>query len=258
MDIQRRRILATLLLAPLMVACQQQQTGPQTTSTGNGGAVKLLVFSKTAAFRHASIPDGIAALRQFANEHHVTMDFTEDSSVFTPDHLKQYRAVIFLLTSGNVFNTAQEDAFMQYIQHGGGYVGIHSASDTEHGWPWYGNLVGSFFKEHPAVQQATVDVVDHSQPSTSMLPERWVRSDEWYNFATNPASNNSVHVLLKVDESTYHGGTMNGDHPIAWYHEYNGGRAWYTAMGHTSESYHEPLFLAHIWGGIAYAARLAE
>ncbi len=252
MGMKRRQILAALLLAPLVVACQRQQAA----SVGNVGSVRLLVFSKTAAFRHASIPDGIAALRQLAYQHHVTMDFTEDSSVFTPDRLKQYRAVIFLLTSGNVFNVAQEDAFMQYIQQGGGYVGIHSASDTEHGWSWYGDLVGSFFKEHPAVQQATIDVIDRSQPSTSMLPERWVRSDEWYNFATNPS--NSVHVLLKVDESAYHGGTMNGNHPIAWYHEYNNGRAWYTAMGHTSESYHEPLFVAHIWGGIVYAAGLTH
>jgi type 1 glutamine amidotransferase len=253
---KRRQILAALLLAPLVVACQRQQAGQQTASAGNGGSVRLFVFSKTAAFRHAPIPDGIAALRQLADQHHVTMDFTEDSSVFTPDRLKQYRAVIFVLTSGNVFNAAQEDAFMQYIQQGGGCVGIHSASDTEHGWSWYGDLVGSFFKEHPAVQQATIDVIDRSQPSTSMLPERWARSDEWYNFATNPS--NSVRVLLKVDESTYHGGTMNGNHPIAWYPEYNNGRAWYTAMGHTSESYHEPLFVAHIWGGIVYAARLTH
>lgn len=251
-----RYITAIFLLALLLVSCQRQQAGSGITSTEKGGTVKLLVFSKTAAFRHASIPDGIAALHRLADEHHMTMDFTEDSSVFTVERLAQYRAVIFLLTSGDVFNEAQKNAFMQYIQHGGGYVGVHSASDTEHHWPWYGKLVGAFFQEHPAVMQATVDVVDRTYSSTSMLPVHWIRTDEWYNFATNPSS--SVHVLLKVDERTYYGGTMNGNHPIAWYHSYDGGRAWYTAMGHTSESYHEPLFVAHLWGGIVYAAGLSQ
>jgi len=110
---------------------------------------------------------------------------------------------------------------------------------------------------HSHVTQATLNVVDRSHSSTSMLPQQWVRTDEWYNFATNPRSN-GVHVLLTIDEATYKGGVMGKDHPIAWYHEYDGGRAWYTAMGHTSESYKEPLFLAHLWGGIVYAANLSE
>ncbi|QBD83766.1 ThuA domain-containing protein [Ktedonosporobacter rubrisoli] len=213
---------------------------------------KLLVFSKTAGFRHASIGAAIAAIKKLATEHGVEADFTEDANMFTFTKLKQYNAVVFLLTSGEVFDSQQQQALMQYVHAGGGYAGVHSASDTEHSWPWYGKLVGAFFLSHPAVSQATIDVVDAAHPSTSMLPVHWSRTDEWYNFATNPRA--SVHVLLQVDEHTYKGGTMGADHPIAWYHSFEGGRAWYSALGHTSESYSEPLFLAHLWGGISYAA----
>ena len=221
--------------------------------------IRLLVFSKTAAFRHASIPDAIAALRKLAASQGVAIDFTEDASVFTGTNLARYNAVVFLLTTGHVLNTDQQAAFERYIQHGGGFAGVHSASDTEYDWPWYGQLVGAYFDRvhgHSHVVQATVHVVDHTHPSTSMLPPTWIRTDEWYNFATNPS--NSVHVLLTVDEKTYQGGVMGANHPIAWYHAFDGGRSWYTAMGHTSASYHEPLFLAHLWGGILYAAGVAS
>lgn len=217
--------------------------------------LKLLVFSKTGGFRHASIPDAIAALRKLAASQNVAVDFTEDASVFTTANLSRYNAVVFLLTTGEILNTSQQAAFEQYIRQGGGYAGVHSATDTEYSWPWYGQLVGAFFDRvhgHSHIVQATVDVIDHSHLSTSMLSATWVRTDEWYNFASNPRDR--VHVLLTVDEKTYHGGVMGTFHPIAWYHSFDGGRSWYTAMGHTSESYQEPLFLAHLWGGILYAA----
>lgn len=191
-----------------------------------------------------------------AVQQHVAVDFTENAAAFTDANLARYAAVVFLLTTGNVLDAEQQAAFERYIQHGGGYVGVHSASDTGYNWPWYGQLVGAYFQNHSRVVQATVRVVDPAHPSTSMLPAAWVRSDEWYNFRTNPR--NSVHVLLTVDERTYRGGEMGAFHPIAWYHSFDGGRAWYTAMGHTSESYHEPLFLAHLWGGILYAAGAQE
>ena len=226
-------------------------------TAGSTGAcrIKLLVFSKTGAFRHASIPDAIAAIRMLALNQHVAVDFTEDAAVFTDANLSQYAAVVFLLTSGEVLNADQQATFERYIHHGGGYAGVHSASDTEYDWPWYGHLVGAYFDRvhgHSQVVQATVHVTDRTHPSTVMLPALWVRTDEWYNFASNPRDH--VHVLMTVDEQTYQGGVMGDDHPIAWYHEYDGGRAWYTAMGHTSESYREPLFLAHLWGGMLYAA----
>ena len=218
-------------------------------------ACHILVFSKTGAFRHASIPDAIAALRSIAQREHVTIDFTENASVFTEGNLSHYNAVVFLMTTGNILNTSQKVAFEHYIQHGGGYAGVHSASDTEYSWSWYGQLLGAYFDRvhgHSKVVQARVSVLDSTHLSTRMLPRLWIRTDEWYNFATNPRNN--VHVLMTVDEKTYKGGVMGTYHPIAWYHTFNGGRSWYTAMGHTSESYKEPLFLAHLWGGILYAA----
>jgi len=219
-----------------------------------GGPVyKILVFSKTAAFRHASIPDGIAALKKLGAANNFSVDATEDAAAFTDDNLKQYKAIVFLSTTGDILNDAQKQAMINYIHHGGGFVGVHSASDTEYNWPWYGQLVGAYFDKHPpGTPTAVVHLEDPNHPSTSSLPLTWTHTDEWYNFRTNPRA--SVHVLATVDESTYTGGTMNGDHPIAWCHDFEGGRAWYTALGHTKECYSDPLFLMHLLGGIVYAA----
>lgn len=214
------------------------------------GEGTLLIFSKTEGFRHDSIEDGAAALQQLAKDKGWSSEHTEDASVFTPESLKGYDAVIFLSTTGNILNDEQQKAFEQYIQNGGGFVGIHAAADTEYEWPWYGKLVGAYFESHPHIQEATLVLMDADHPSTSFLPEQWQRTDEWYNYKEiNP----DIHVLLNLDESSYEGGNNGEHHPAAWYHEYDGGRAFYTAGGHTSESYEEELFLKHVWGGIEYA-----
>ncbi len=240
------------------VKCNEQQTkldGSGTPITKDSCSRRLLVFSKTGGFRHASIKDGKIALQKLATEHNFGVDFTEDAGVFSDVNLAHYDAVIFLMTTGNILDDNQKAAFERYIRAGGGYVGVHSASDPEYAWSWYGGLVGAYFDHihgHSKVTQATIHVTDRTHPSTIMLPKVWTRTDEWYNFATNPRG--KVNVLMTIDERTYKGGTMGADHPIAWYHEYDGGRAWYTALGHTLESYYEPLFLAHLWGGIIYAS----
>jgi cytochrome c len=213
----------------------------------------VLVFTRTAGFRHDSIPDGIDALQRLGAEYGFGIDATEDPAAFTDANLASYRAVIFLLTTGHVLELDQQAAFERYVRAGGGYVGVHSATDTEYDWPWYGGLVGAYFDSHPAIQSAIVRVEDSSHPSTRDLPETWLRTDEWYNFRSNPREQPDVHVLASLDESSYSGGRM-GDHPTAWWHSYDGGRAWYTAGGHTRESYGEPLFVAHLLGGIQYAA----
>jgi type 1 glutamine amidotransferase len=215
-------------------------------------AYRIRVFTRTTGFRHDSIPDAVAALRALGAEHGFGVDQTEDSAVFADDQLGMYRAIVFLLTTGDVLDDGQQTEIERYIRAGGGYVGVHSACDTEYDWPWYGGLVGAYFNRHPEIQAATVQVEDRAHPSTIGLPDRWQRTDEWYDFRTNPRE--QVQVLLRLDESTYQGGGMGADHPIAWYHEYDGGRAWYTALGHTSESYREPSFLGHLLGGIQYAA----
>jgi cytochrome c len=214
----------------------------------------VLVFSKTAGFRHDSIPTGIDRIRQLGAANRFRVEATEDPGAFRTNNLRQYEAVVFLSTTGDVLNNAQQAAFERYIQDGGGFVGIHAAADTEYDWPFYGRLVGAYFKSHPAIQQATVKVADRLHPSTSHLPERWVRTDEWYDYRTNPRGN--VHVLATLDESTYTGENMNtgADHPIAWCHGFEGGRSWYTGGGHTQESFGEPAFQRHLLGGIRWAA----
>jgi cytochrome c len=215
-------------------------------------AFTVLVFSRTTGFRHDSIPDGIAAIKALGVEHGFAVEATEDGRRFTDATLSGFKAVVFLSTTGDVLDHDQRAAFERYIRSGGGFVGIHSAADTEYGWPWYGKLVGAYFASHPAVQQASVHVVDREHPATRSLPEVWRRVDEWYNFKTNPSG--GVHVLATLDEQSYAGGTMGADHPIAWCQDFEGGRSWYTAMGHTVESYADSLFRSHLWGGIQSAA----
>ncbi|MCC7387580.1 MAG: ThuA domain-containing protein [Phycisphaerales bacterium] len=216
----------------------------------------VLVYSRTAGFRHDNIPDGIRALQELGETNGFTVDATEDPAQFTPENLDKYGAVVFLSTTGDILNPEQEKAFEGFIAKGRGFVGIHAAADTEYDWPWYGELVGGYFKSHPAVQPADVLVVDPDHPSTRHLPEVWRRTDEWYNYRENPRG--TVHVLLDLDESTYQNGGMDGDHPIAWCREFAGGRAFYTGGGHTTESFSEVEFLQHVLGGIRWAAGVAD
>ncbi len=219
-------------------------------------AVGVLVFTRTAGFRHDSIPAGIAAIRTLGAEHGWRVIATRDAGVFTDAGPSPFDVVVFLSTTGDVLDDEQQAAFKRYIEKGGGYVGVHAAADTEYDWPWYGRLVGAYFESHPAIQEALILVTDREHPSTKMLPPRWLRRDEWYNYRARPAS--TVRVLASLDETTYEGGTMSNDHPIAWCHEFDGGRAWYTGGGHTTESWAEPMFVQHLLGGILWAADRAH
>jgi len=221
--------------------------------TANAEQFKALLFSKTAGWHHESILAGVTAIRQLGQKHDFDVFWTEDANrVINDRELAKYKVVIFLCTTGDIFNAEQQAAFERYIRKGGGFVGIHSASDTEYDWAWYGGLVGAYFREHPAVQTASVVVEDAEHPATRQLPNPWPRNDEWYAFQSNPRS--KVHVLLSLDEQSYQPGTanMDGDHPIAWCHEYDGGRAFYTALGHTDESYADPLFMGHLAGAVSW------
>lgn len=210
----------------------------------------VLVFTKTKAYRHKNISDGVYALREIGKGSFV-VEQTEDSGVFTSDNLKRFSAVVFFSTTGDVLNKDQQGAFEQYIHSGGGFVGIHAAADTEYDWPWYGQLVGAWFKDHTDVILATVRREDKTHISTIDFPDSWRRADEWYRFRTNPREN--VRVLVTVNDQDLGEVTMNGDHPISWMHEFDGGRAWYTGMGHTKESFLEPEFRKHVLGGIVWA-----
>ena len=216
---------------------------------------RILVFSKTAGFHHSSIDEGIAAVQKLGMENKFDVDTTKDSGKFTVENLKQYAAVVFLNTTGDVFNEAQQNAFEQYIKKGGGFVGVHAATDTEYEWPWYGKLVGAYFISHPEQQMASLNVINQNTIATSHLPKVWNRKDEWYNFKNiNP----DLKVLITIDETTYNGGKNGDPHPMAWYHDFDGGRSFYTELGHVEESYTDPLYLKHLLGGINYAMGVSK
>ena len=216
----------------------------------SANSLHLLVFTKTLGFRHASIEQGVDAMVKLCVENGFTMNHSEDASLFTEENLASYDVIIFLNTTGDVLNEDEQMAMENFIKRGGGFVGVHSATDTEYDWPWYGKMVGAYFDSHPKVQKARLEVLTSDHTSTAMLDQEWIRTDEWYNFKKmNPA----VEVLINLDESSYEGGKNGVRHPFAWCHEYDGGRAFYTLGGHTSESYEEKEFLAHLLGGIIYA-----
>lgn len=213
---------------------------------------RVLVFSKTTGFRHDSIPAGIALIRSLGAAHGFAVDATEDASLFTRQSLRSYRAVIFLNTTGEVLNNNQQADFEAYIRGGGGWVGVHSAADTEYSWPFYGELLGgAWFRNHPPIQAATLRVAEETHPSTRHLPPSFSFTDEWYNFQTRPQGR----VLLKLDEASYSPGAgAMGDHPIAWHRSIGTGRAWYTGLGHRIETYADERFVQHLLGGILWAA----
>jgi len=212
---------------------------------------KVLIYSKTNGYHHASIPNGIKAIEQLGAANGFSVDATTDSLQFTDKNLKQYAAVIFLSTTANVLDATEQGAFERYIRSGKGFVGVHAAADTEYDWPWYNQLVGAYFKSHPAQQTAKLEIKDNSFIATKHLPATWERKDEWYNFRDTMWD--KVHILITIDEKSYSGGANYGYHPMAWYREFDGGRSFYTALGHTEESYTDENFLKHLLGGIEYA-----
>lgn len=217
---------------------------------------RVLVFSKTKGFRHASIPQGQAAIRLMGKKYGFAVDTTENAERFNEANLRKYKVVIFLSTTGDVLNQQQQTDFERYIQAGGGYVGIHAATDTEYGWPWYNKLAGGQFLSHPGnpnVRKGQVTVRDKAHPATQGMPDAFEKTDEFYDFKN---FNTDVKVLMTIDEASYGDSKMGAgsNHPMVWYHEYDGGRVFYTAFGHTDETFMEPLFLQHFWGGLRWVA----
>lgn len=220
-------------------------------SFANKKTPKVLVFCKTGAYYHKSIPAGIAAIQKLAAQNGFKCDTTTDSLKFNTRNLRQYDAVIFLNTTGNVLSDVGQKAFEDYIRSGKGYVGIHSASDTEYDWPWYNQLVGAYFKNHPNQQKATFNIVDHSFPGMQKMPQQWELFEELYNFKDTHWD--KMHVLITMDEKTIKGGANGDFHPMSWYHDFEGGRSFYTAIGHLDSTFDDSLYLSHLLGGIQYA-----
>lgn len=215
----------------------------------------VLIYSKTSGYRHQSIEKGAETLKQIGRENGFIVLRTETPSDINTDNLKNYKLVVFLNTTMDVLNNDQQRAFENYIKAGGSFFGIHATADTEYDWPWYGRLVGAYFNGHPNdpnVRKANIQVIDKEHVSTAHLPETWQRDDEWYNYKSiNP----DITVVMNLDESSYEGGTNGDNHPIAWYHEFDGGRAYYTGGGHTDESFDEPDFRKHLLGAIEWCLK---
>jgi glucose/arabinose dehydrogenase/type 1 glutamine amidotransferase len=210
----------------------------------------ILVFYKTGGYYHESIPSGVKAIQELGLKNDFDVDTTTNAGMFVEDSLKKYAAIVFLSSTLELLAGNQEIALERYIQAGGGFVGIHAAADAEYDWKWYVQMIGASFKSHPANQEATLIINDKNHPSTNFLPATWTRTDEWYNFKNlNP----DVKVLISIDEKSYQGGENGDKHPMAWYHNFDGGRVFYTELGHTNESFVEPMYLKHILGGIQYA-----
>ena len=236
---KRYGLLLLIIFLPFLAQAQEAQ-------------FKVLTFSKTEGYRHASISAGLTGLKKMAKEHFFDLDHTEDSRIFSSDTLNNYDVVILLNTTGDVFNNEQKEGFQAFLRSGKGVVGIHSATDTEYNWPWYNEMIGAQFESHPHIQTARVKTI-HRHPSTNHLSSSWLWTDEWYNFKN---FNDKVIVLLEVDESSYDTGKdITSQHPIAWFHDFDGGRVFYTGLGHTPYAYENTAFMTHLLGGIWYAAK---
>lgn len=233
-------ILLLIMLTPFIGQAQKIQ-------------FKVLAFSKTEGYRHEAISAGVAGLEKLAKENFFQLDHTEDAGIFSSNKLNDYDAVIFLNTTGDIFDDDQKQGFQEFVRSGKGVVGIHSATDTEYDWPWFNEMIGAQFDHHPHIQTARLNTIQ-KHPSTYHLPVTWLWTDEWYNFKN---FNDKVIVLLELDENSYDSGrdTNIRRHPIAWFHDFDGGRIFYTGLGHVPEAYDNPVFMKHLMGGIWYAAK---
>jgi type 1 glutamine amidotransferase len=273
--------------ALLLTGASYASAGTESDATASAAPAaepyKVLVVGKTLGFRHSHIDDTTNAVIKLGQEHGFTVDVWDPptagsagqpalSMATTPftstEALSKYATIMFASPVDGTNNLDPEKprtlddaelaAFQGYIHQGGGFVGLHAATDEMHTVSWFSELTGGSarFRNHPAQQQATMVVESPNHPSTTMLPKEWSRFDEWYNFTSNPRKD--VHVLITLDESTYKGGSMGADHPIAWCHNFQGGRSWYEGAGHVDSSYTDPLFLDHLLGGIEWTAGVVE
>ncbi|MCF7802978.1 MAG: ThuA domain-containing protein [Candidatus Marinimicrobia bacterium] len=216
----------------------------------------VLIFTKTAGFEHESIPKGSKAMKTLLETNGFHVVVSDNDSLFNREFQEKFDILVFLNTTGDILNEFQQEVMREFVESGGGFVGIHAATDTEYEWEWYGEFIGTYFKDHPEIQQATIDVVAPDHPTTAMLPSRWERTDEWYNFA--PELPDKFEILCVLDESTYEGGTHENAHPFTWCRDVKQGRMWYTAGGHTVENYQEEKFMLHLLAGIQYAGKITS
>lgn len=221
---------------------------------------RILVYTKNGTgYVHTNIKASIEALKKIGAENNLIVDVSDDPGVMTPENLAKYRCLVFSNTNNETFDTEeQRKAFVDYIHKGGAFVGIHSACGSERSWPWFWAMLGGKFKRHPAYQPFDIKIIDKNHPSTEMLPDIWKWKDECYYLDNlNP----DIRILMVADLKTINDpqkgeypGQVFGDYfPLAWYHEFEGGRVFYTAIGHDIAHYSDPLYIKHLTGGILWA-----
>lgn len=231
---------------------------------------KVLLITETGGWYHESIETGVIAINELAATHNFEVNRQQNAQKITEDKLKNYDAIIFLSTTGNIFDETEKLAFQKFIQSGKGFVGIHAASDTEYNWEWYTRLVGRIFLRHPRQQTAKLKILNHDFPGLESFPNTLLWTDEWYEFG--PEKISGLKYLITVDPKTYETSIVSKEknpkgnttdqpeqaikdfYPISWYHEFDGGRSFYTALGHIDNVYRNHWFLEHLYGGIYYAA----
>lgn len=222
---------------------------------------KALLVTTTKGWHHESLHAGVLAIQQLGVKNFFDVTLWENPNGFNDKYLEQFQVIIFLNTTGDIFDTAQQKVMERFIRGGKGFVGIHSASDTEYDWDWYTKLVGRMFHIHPAIQTAKLKVLDAKFPGLQDFADGKLWTDEWYDFT--PEKTSGLNYILSVDETTYNpkvswgakkSDGMGAMHPISWYHNYDGGRAFYTALGHIPVIFSDQAFLSHVYAGILWAA----
>jgi type 1 glutamine amidotransferase len=223
---------------------------------------KILLVTTTRGWHHESVHAGVLAIQELGRHNNFDVVLWEDPGGFTDEYLKPFQAVLFLNTTGDIFDATQQKVMENFIQSGKGFIGIHSAADTEYDWPWYNKLVGRMFHIHPAVQTAKMKILDPKFPGLQGFENDKLWTEEWYEYG--PEKTTGLKYVLGVDESTYSpqanwgargkGTGMGKVHPLSWYHNFDGGRAFYTGLGHLPTNFSEPAFLNHLYAGIFWAA----
>lgn len=274
-----RPCAVVLVASLLMAACVARQSTPPGVLTGPDagptGEARALVFTRTTGWRHDSIPIGVLRLSELLPTYGYAVDHTEDPSAFTPENLARYKVVVFLNTTGDILDDTQQAALEGYVRAGGGYAGVHSAADTEHDWPWYGDLVGAFFTRHPLIPFGVRVALDSQRSlATASTSKSFSLVEEIYDFDRNPRATQGTEVLATIEprlspcEIFGQQGVgplcelmripgdwrMGDDHPVAWQKRFDGGRSFYTNLGHMQSTWSRPDFLNHVVGGIRWAA----
>ena len=215
----------------------------------DNNSYSVLVITETKGWVHDSIESGLKLIQNIGNKNNFNVYHSDNSSVITYKNLKEIKTIIFLNTTEEILTDVEQKVMESFIRSGKGFVGVHAAADTEYNWQWYGKLVGAYYRNHPEVMNGKILTINHK--ITNHLDSEWEIEDEWYNF---DYVNYDINILLHLDEDSYIGGEHPDYHPITWYHEYDGGRSFYTGLGHTKEVYDDERFIKLLEKGILYAS----